>query len=247
MKRNTTSQTTPPSPDPANSDRKHGPLRYFTRLTRRSLLTGVAGGAITLATHLPSGSEAAAQHCGPPESQYKIAEQDGIVTDALGTHFVKAGDYIVLESPAKACLQPAGGDKAGPLNTAGQCGVDSYYPGFNVTYLSENWYTLNCAMPARGQVRPLTLSSRATTFPSTSRTQPTKGSSSAKAGATATAAVSGSGHRDRSAAGSGQAERRIPSGTGAVDGRVAPMISFIGATSDPFVDAKRCILEEAVL
>lgn len=61
--------------------------------------------------------------------------------DALGTRFVKKGEYIVL--PAAPCSDDNDGE-VGTENTAGQCGVGYYYPSFSSTRLGGGWSALNC-------------------------------------------------------------------------------------------------------
>lgn len=110
---------------------------FITRATRT--LAIVSSGLIATANDR---SVLAAPNCANQKARYKIAEEDGIITDALGTRFVSAGDYIVLPSPV--CSIDDHGGEVGTESTASQCGVNSFNPGISATGLGNNWYELNC-------------------------------------------------------------------------------------------------------
>lgn len=117
--------------------------------SRRSFVLRTARAAAALGTGLIAASAgvsaSAARRCRPPESAYRIAEQDGIITDALGTRFVKRGDYILLDNPVDAvCVgEPNGGDVS-IQNSAYQCGISYFTTSFGSTTMDNNWTLLSC-------------------------------------------------------------------------------------------------------
>lgn len=115
--------------------------------SRRSFITKVARTAAALGAGLigasPDSTLAAPRRCTPPKTRYRIAEEDGIITDALGTRFVQKGDNIVLDNPVGPACTEGDGDVS-IENTAGQCGISYYYPGISYTYLAPAWSELLC-------------------------------------------------------------------------------------------------------
>jgi hypothetical protein len=115
--------------------------------SRRSFLSRIARTTAALGAGLIGASSidgaAARRQCIPPKTKYRVASKDGVVTDALGTRFVRKGDYIVLDTPeGPTCTGDSGG--VSPDNTAGECGISYYYPGISYTYLAASWSELVC-------------------------------------------------------------------------------------------------------
>jgi len=113
--------------------------------SRRGLVSRIAHVGLLfasgLATVIGSADAAAGQSRGLRKGKFRVAQEDGVIEDALGKRRVRRGDYIYDSlAPARAV------GEVGTQNTARQCGVGLSSERDFVTRLGRNWEELNCRL-----------------------------------------------------------------------------------------------------